>query len=277
MAHTTLITIAEVVAGFCIGFSVLYLLLKYKAQLIREKTEYLILKLPCLGKIRTRFRLRRKGIYMEELEEYRNRMKLLADIIDLELVHQYSEQYSIHYFGLEGDKADGSWSEGKLAYTTQNRGGGRKYNIFVNPHLNLEEISSHLSRQLGERIEPSEVLTFLLFHEIGHSAEAGNLNYYAEVMGCCQSNQKWSQARMKELVTLKSEIEQFADRFALAELKKLRRSCASLSPAGKHCGERLQAGPNGCRRLSPYRSPSACSVRGEKPFTETYSVDSDSK
>lgn len=245
MSHTVLITIGEVVAAFCVGFAVLYLLVKFQAQVIREKTEYLILKLPCLGRMRTRFRLRHKGIFVDELEEFRSRLGMLAQVIDLELVRRYAEQYSINYFGLEGDQADGSWSEGKLAYTTQNRSGRKRYNIYVNPHLDLEAISRHLSRQLGERIESSEVLTFLLFHEIGHSREAGNLNYYAEALDSSQSRRRWSPARMRELVSLKNEIEQFADRFALTELKKLRRIRGLPSGDGQTSCECRQSGSAG--------------------------------
>ena len=245
MSHTTLITMGEVVAAFCLGGAVLYLLVKYGAQVIREKTEYLILKLPCLGRVRTRFRLRRKGIFVDELEEFHSRLGLLAQVIDLELVRQYAEQYSINYFGLEGDRADGSWSEGKLAYTTQNRVGRKKYNICVNPCLDLEVISRHLSRQLEERIESSEVQTFLLFHEIGHSGEAGNLNYYAEVLGSAQSRRRWSQTRMGELVSLKNEIKQFADRFALAELKKMRQARILSPGGGQPSGESSQSGSGG--------------------------------
>ncbi len=277
MTHTALIAMGGGGAGFCLGFLVLYVSLKYKTQVVREKTEYLILKLPCIGKVRTRFRLQRKGIFMDELEGFRARMKVLAHTIDLELVHQYSERYSINYFGLEGDRADGSWSQGKLAYTTQNRYGRRKYDIFVNPHLDLEQTSRYLSRQLGERIEPSEVQTFLLFHEIGHTSEAGNVNYYAEVMSAAHSNRRWSAARLKELIVLKDDIEQFADRFALAELKKLRRSRNLLSAARRRCGECSQLRTDGNRRQSAIRLPYAWSMWSRKVSGGGYSFDFDCK
>ena len=227
MSDPQLLMMGAALAGFVVGASTFYFAVKYKAEISREAADFLILKIPILEEIRTNIRMKRAGLFIDEWEEFEKKRERLGGLVEPDVILHYAREYDIHYVGLEGDRDDKSWTSGKLAYATLTNGckDGYNlwgYNVFLNPDLDTEKISGRLSRQLGEAIHPSEVQTFLFLHEIGHTPKAGNKSYFSALINHSIAGGKRSPVMRRQLRFLRSEIERYADHFALGELKGLR-------------------------------------------------------
>ena len=163
LTQAQLVVLGQILGSLLLGVLALYFLLKYKVEVVREKGDFLILRIPFLGNIRTNFRIRYSGIFVEEWEELKNRIEALGRFLDPKTVFRYTTEYGVNYVGLEGDKGDESWTKGKLACLTHGDDYKWGYNIFLNSQLDLREVSRRLSQELGAEIQPSEVHTFLFF------------------------------------------------------------------------------------------------------------------
>ncbi len=227
MTDVHLITLGQIVGGFVLGIMGFYLLLKNRVEVAKEKGDHLVLRFPILGEIRTKLRTKYPGIFIDDWEDFRQKREALGQLLEPDIMLRYAKEYGINYVGLEGDREDETWSEGKLAYATLTRGYRQGYNVwgynvFLNPQLDTLEVSRRLSQQLGEDIHPSEVQTLLFLHEIGHTPKADNQCYFAAMVNHSLSGGRRSAGMRRELKELKSEIEKHADQFALQELKTLR-------------------------------------------------------
>jgi len=227
MSDPLVLTVGAVLAGFFLGILSFCLTLKYRAQISKEGGDFLTLEIPIVGELRTNMRVKHAGLFLDEWKEFEKRKERLGRLVDPHVILRYAREYDIHYVGLEGDRTDKSWTSGKLAYATLTQGWKGRYtfwgyNVFLNPDLDTEEISARLSRQLGENISPSEVQTFLFLHEIGHTPKAGNKSYFSALINHSISGGKRSAEMRRQLRLLRSEIERYADHFALGEIKSLR-------------------------------------------------------
>jgi hypothetical protein len=92
----------------------------------------------------------------------------------------------------------------------------------LNPTLDTTDIAPRLSEELGEPIQPSEVYLFLFLHEIGHTRKAGNQCYVTALINYTLSGGRRSLRKRQELRRLQQQIEQYADQFALRELRRWR-------------------------------------------------------
>ncbi len=213
---------AEILGGFVIGLIFSYYVLKHKVEVVKRKSDHLILKLPFIGELETMSSIKHDGIFVHEWEELRNKTDKLSRLLDPELVYRYARQYKIKYIGFEGDRPDGTWSEWRLASIALNRDYDGGYKVHLNPHLDLEMVSRRLSEELGEEITPEEVPPFLFLHEIGHTTRTGNHSYFRELTIHSLSGGRHSAGRMRALINLKKEVEKFADQYALNEIRRLR-------------------------------------------------------
>jgi hypothetical protein len=206
--------------GFSLGLVTCYLLLKFRVAVPTRQADYLILDLPLLGRIRTHFRLRYTGLFLDDWQEYDEKLARLSQLVPLDLLCRYARAYGIDYIGLEGDRRDGTWSPGRLASLA--RGRHAEQHLCLNPDLDTTDISRRLSGELGEVLRPSEVYPFLFLHEIGHTRQAGNQCYVTALIKHTLSGGRRSPRKRRELQRLKRQIEQFADHFALRELQRWR-------------------------------------------------------
>jgi hypothetical protein len=221
MMHDKLLIMSIVGAlGFGTGLMTFYLLLKYKAVVPTRQAAHLILELPCLGRIQTRFRLRYTGLFLDDWEECHEKVARLSQFVPHEVLFHYARTFGIDYIGLEGDRRDGTWNPRRLA--SLGRGTRGEQQLCLNPDLDTVDVAYHLSRELGEVIRPSEVYLFLFLHEIGHTPQAGNQCYVTAMIRHVLAGGRRSPRRRQELWRLKRQIEQHADQFALRELHRWR-------------------------------------------------------
>lgn len=218
-----MIPLGWTLVGLAAGLVGFYLLLKYKVEVVKGKNERLVLELPLVGRIRTYFKVKHSGVFTDEWGDVRKKTEKLGRLLDPDMVFHYAEEFGVSYIGFEGDRADKTWSRGRLAYSSLSRGSNGGYNVFLNPSLENEDVARRLSLELGEVIYPSEVQAFLFLHEIGHTRRAGNECYFTAVVNHSIAGGKRSARKRSELILLKKKIESFADQFALAELKKWRK------------------------------------------------------
>ena len=235
MSDLQLLMAGAVLAGFLLGFFTLYVTLKYKAEISNQGGSFLTLEIPILAELKTNIRVKHTGLFLEEWQEFEKKRERLGRLVDPDIIFHYAREYGIHYVGLEGDNGEDVWTPGKLACAILTKGcrDGRNfwgYNVFLNSDLNTAEISKRLSRQLGEEIYPSEVQTFLFLHEIGHTPKAGNKSYFSALVNHSISGGKRSPEMRRQLRFLRSEIERYADHFALGELRSLRATCGEIAP-----------------------------------------------
>ena len=158
------ILFSTALGGFLVGLVTCYWLLKTRVEIVRETGSFLILELPVMGEIRTKCRIRYSGLFIDEWEEFKEKLETLGRLMDPEVIFRYAKTYRINYVGTEGDEGDETWSQGRLAYTTLSKGTEGVYNIFLNPYLDVDKFSEYLSKQLVEEIHPQEVHTFLFLH-----------------------------------------------------------------------------------------------------------------
>ncbi len=209
--------------GFLSGLITSYYLLRFKAVQVRDGAEVLSLYMPIFGLVRTTIRTKFSGFFVDELIEFREKLERFRKLLDIDLMINYAKAYDINYIGLEGDQEDLSWGPGKLACTTPSDIPGKfGYNVFLNPHIDKRRVAEKLSEELGVRIHPTEVQTFLFLHEIGHTPKAGNLCFYRLFVSHALSGGRRSAKRRRDLAKLKAKVEWLADQFALRELLKLR-------------------------------------------------------
>ena len=217
------------ISGFATALFIL-LILARKARLQRVSGEDFALELPLFGCVAT-YKPNDSGrIYTEDYINHRRSSSLLEAKIDLQKMMDYAIRYDVDYITTTGDRPDGSWSDGRYAFCTMSRSHKRSFAIHINPYINTEEASQRLSLQLGTWIPPEDVYPFLFLHEIGHTSGTGNRNFFAAVINHTISGDRHSLSKRRELFRLKSEIEDFADRFALQELKRWKDNPPSILP-----------------------------------------------
>ncbi|MBZ0157515.1 MAG: hypothetical protein K8I29_15055 [Alphaproteobacteria bacterium] len=229
MDREIVILITALAGSFLAGI-VLARFLFRKASLIKNSDNTFTLRVPCIGKTSLPSLPKYQGIVIEELLELNRNIERLKRFLDLDFVLKYSSEFKINYIGTEGDMEDGSWSPGRLAYCAMSSSYKGGYNIYLNPNLDMQAVSTTLSWELQTPISPSEVYPFLFLHEVGHTTHAGNQNFYTAVVNHALSGGRRSAKRRKELSTLKNSIERFADRFALRELSRWREGRGAVSP-----------------------------------------------
>jgi hypothetical protein len=162
-----------------------------------------------------------KGFFAKKVADDLEKASIFRKFIDTDLILQYARDYNLNYIGFEGD-VNGSWSDGRLAFTTLSKGHGGRYNIHLNPNLDRMSVCERLSQQIGFAIEPDELYTFLFLHEVGHTRAAGNECYFTALINHSLSGGRRSARRRRELKNLYLQTEKFADDFAIQELLKLR-------------------------------------------------------
>ncbi|MEW6117486.1 MAG: hypothetical protein AB1553_11355 [Nitrospirota bacterium] len=223
MNREHILTLFLIIVSLAAGAIAVRLLLR-KAALAKNADNTYSLRIPFLGTLSFDPFPRCKGIVIDELLELTKNLDYLKQFLDIHFVLRYAREFKITYVGTEGDREDGSWSPGRLAYCE----GG--CNIYLNPHLDIHKVSLSLSWELKTIIAPSEVYPFLFLHEVGHTAHAGNQNFYTAVVNHALSGGRHSAKRRKELSKLKNTIERFADAFALKELERWREERAKNDP-----------------------------------------------
>lgn len=213
------------ILGFLLGLGVVYFLVRIKKITVnRLDDRTLVLKLPFLGYVEANGPTKYQGLFVRNVSETLNKVKLFQGLMDFDLMLRYAQDYNINYIGVEGDNPDGSWSKGRLAYSTLSKGHNGGYDIFLNPDLDRDVVCSRLKEELGLDIKPEELHTFLFLHEIGHTRKAGNDCYISARLNHSLSGGRRSVRRRRELKLLHSKVERFADDFAIKELLKWRGS-----------------------------------------------------
>ncbi|HIC91662.1 MAG TPA: hypothetical protein EYP21_06315 [Syntrophaceae bacterium] len=213
------------ILGFLLGLGVVYFLVRIKKITVnRLDDRTLVLKLPFLGCVEANGPTKYQGLFVRNVSETLNKVKLFQGLMDFDLMLRYAQDYNINYIGVEGDNPDGSWSKGRLAYSTLSKGHNGGYDIFLNPDLDRDVVCSRLKEELGLDIKPEELHTFLFLHEIGHTRKAGNDCYISARLNHSLSGGRRSVRRRRELKLLHSKVERFADDFAIKELLKWRGS-----------------------------------------------------
>ncbi len=219
-----------ILGGFILCICFVYFILhnkKINVRRIDEKT--LLLRLPVLGTVEADDQKVYQGVFVRDISETLEKMKIFQEFIDFNLMIQYAQDYNINYIGFEGDMGDrndmgdGKWSNSRLAYNTLSKGYNGGYNIYLNPSLDRESVCSSLSKQLGVEIKPDELYTFLFLHEIGHTKKSGNESYVTALVNHSLSGGRRSAKRRRILKDLHLKVEKNADNFALQELLKLRK------------------------------------------------------
>ncbi len=211
-----------IIIGFLVGIGFFYLMLKMsviKIDRIDEKT--LLFKLPLLGTTEAEEQKKYNGIFVKNVFEDLDKIKIFQRFIKFDLLLYYAKEYNINYIGFEGDMNLG-WSAGKLAYSTMSKGHNGGHNIYLNPDLDRKAVSSRLSKDLGLEIQPDELYTFLFLHEIGHTKKAGNECYLTAMVNHSLSGGRRAVRRRRELKEIYLRAEKFADDFAIKELLKIR-------------------------------------------------------
>lgn len=227
-SHDIVLSIACIASGLLLGIAAARLVLK-NARLSRNADNTFLLHIPLWGNATLGVDSRTGGIVIDEVVEMRERLDRLGRLLDTEAMLGYAREFRINYIGTEGDLDDGSWSPGRLAYCTISSGCKGGYEVYLNPDLDLRSVSLSLSQDLNETIAPDEVYPFLFLHEVGHTAQAGNRDFYEAIVHYALSAGVRSSKRRRELKKLKNDIERFADRFALRELARWRESAARPS------------------------------------------------
>lgn len=212
-----------IILGFALGIWLMYFILRSRAGRLRRIDERtFVLKLPLVGTIETEEEMdSHKGFFAKSVSNDLEKVSIFKKFIDTDLMLQYARDYNINYIGVEGD-ANGSWSNGRLAFTTLSKGCGGGYNICLNPNLDRVSVCERLSEQIGVTIMPDELYTFLFLHEIGHTRGAGNECYFTALVNHSLSGGRRSARRRRELQNLYLQTEKFADNFAIKELLKFR-------------------------------------------------------
>jgi hypothetical protein len=209
--------------GLIIGIGLVYYILRLKKirlNKLDEKT--LLLRLPFLGTIEAEEPKKYRGIFVKDVSEALDKMKFFQSLMDTRIMLDYADDYDLNYIGTEGDVNNGSWSNGRLAYSTLSKGQNGGYNIYLNPDLDREAVCKRLNEQLGIEIRPEELYTFLFLHEIGHTSKAGNECYFTAMVNHSLSGGRRSVKRRKQLKDLHLRTEKYADDFAVQELLKIR-------------------------------------------------------
>lgn len=210
------------IIGFILGIGFIYFVLwvkRIKVDRLDEKV--LSIRLPLLGTIEAEEPNIYKGFFVKNALETLEKMKEYQNLMNFHTMLKYASNYNINYIGFEGD-LKGAWSQGRLAYNTLSKGYSGGYNIYLNPELDRESVCRRLSEQLGVDIEPEELYTFLFLHEIGHTRKAGNECYLTAMINHSLSGGRRSVRRRRSLKDLHRRVEQYADDFAIQEIKKLR-------------------------------------------------------
>jgi len=209
------------ISGMVLGVFIFYMVLQ-KAVLIRLTSEDYALKVPLFGILTKLTLMPYRGIFTGEFLEFQKRLKTLGKLIEPEKAFAMAQSYGIDYISTEGDRTDGTWSEGRYAFIQRSKSHLRPYKIHLNPNLDRRALSLKLSMETKGVISENEVYPFLFLHEIGHTEKAGNKNFLGLVITYTISGQRHSLEARKELFRQKREIEQRADRFALEALKRWR-------------------------------------------------------
>jgi hypothetical protein len=211
------------ILGLIIGIGLVYYILRLKKirlNKLDEKT--LLLRLPLLGTIEAEEPREYRGIFVKDVSEALDKMKFFQSLMDPHMMLDYANDYNLNYIGTEGDANNGSWSNGRLAYSTLSKGQNGGYNIYMNPDLDREAVCKRLNEQLGMKIRPEELYTFLFLHEIGHTRKAGNECYFTAMVNHSLSGGRRAARRRRELKNIYLRSEKFADDFAIQELLKIR-------------------------------------------------------
>jgi hypothetical protein len=211
------------ILGFFLGIGFIYFILRFKTlKLDRIDDKMLLIRLPLLGTTEAEDPKGYKGIFVNNVTEDMNKIKYFQNLINVDLMLQYANEYNLNYIGTEGDMDNGDWSSGRLAYSTFSKGSRGGYNIYMNPNLDKDSVCNRLSQQLREEIKPEELYMFLLLHEIGHSTKAGNECYITAMINHSLSGGRRSAKRRKILKDIYLRVEKNADDFAIRELLKIR-------------------------------------------------------
>jgi hypothetical protein len=211
------------ILGLIIGIGFVYYILRLKKirlNKLDEKT--LLLRLPFLGTIEAEEPKEYRGIFVKDVSEALDKMRFFQSLMDPHMMLDYANDYNLNYIGTEGDANNGSWSNGRLAYSTLSKGQNGGYNIYMNPDLDREAVCKRLNEQLGMEIRPEELYTFLFLHEIGHTRKAGNECYFTAMVNHSLSGGRRAARRRRELRNIYLRSEKFADDFAIQELLKIR-------------------------------------------------------
>jgi hypothetical protein len=211
------------IIGLVIGIGLVYYILRLKKirlNKLDEKT--LLLRLPLLGTIEAEELKEYRGIFVKDVSEALDKIKFFQSLMDPHMMLDYANDYNLNYIGTEGDTNNGSWSNGRLAYSTLSKGQNGGYNIYMNPDLDREAVCKRLNEQLGMEIRPDELYTFLFLHEIGHTRKAGNECYFTAMVNHSLSGGRRAARRRRELKNIYLRSEKFADDFAIQELLKFR-------------------------------------------------------
>jgi hypothetical protein len=212
-----------IILGFILGIGLMYFILGIcSARLRRIDERTLVFKLPFMGMIETEEDTdSNKGFFAKKVVDDLEKASIFRKFIDTDLILQYARDYNLNYIGLEGD-VNGSWSDGRLAFTTLSQGHGGRYNIHLNPNLDRVSVCERQSQQVGVTIEPDELYTFLFLHEVGHTRAAGNECYFTALINHSLSGGRRSARRRRELKNFYLQTEKFADDFAIQQPLKLR-------------------------------------------------------
>jgi hypothetical protein len=210
------------ILGFLSAFVFLNFALRYRRLIIMRLDEKTIqLKIPLLSNVDLSER-EYEGFFVKTFSDTLEKVKKFQSMLDVQTMIDYARKFNINYIGTEGDMG-GLWSDGRLAFCTPSRGYSGGYNVHINPDLDRESVSNRLSEQLGVCICSEDLYTFLFLHEVGHTQNAGNENYFAALVNHSLQGGRRSVRRRRALKSIRIEAERFADRFALHELSKLRR------------------------------------------------------
>jgi hypothetical protein len=213
----------SLIFGLIIGIGLAYYILRLKKirlNKLDEKT--LLLRLPFLGTVEAEEPKEYRGIFVKDVSDALEKIKFFQSLMNPYLMLDYAIKYDLNYIGTEGDANNGSWSNGRLAYSTLSKGQNGGYNIYLNPDLDREAVCKRLNEQLDIEIKPEELYTFLFLHEIGHTSKAGNECYFTAMVNHSLSGGRRSVKRRKQLKDLHLRTEKYADDFAVQELLKIR-------------------------------------------------------
>ncbi|RMG60996.1 MAG: hypothetical protein D6713_01290 [Deltaproteobacteria bacterium] len=231
MGQVVFLFLGSLAIGIGTGVFAFSLLLR-GARAERAGPDRVRVRLPFLGDYFFSPGEKGRGLFVDDALTVREKLRFLSRFLDVDLALHYAREYDITYLGFEGDREDGSWSPGKLAFYVPSTTDAGGYSVFLNPDLDRAGVAEKLSREVGESISPDEVYPFLFLHEVGHTKKAGNQNFYAAVVNLALSGRMRSLRKRRELFALRRKIEEHADRFALRELRAWRRKSASFGERG---------------------------------------------
>ncbi len=201
------------------GIGFMYVILRFRNVTVYNLDGHmLLLKIPLLGSLEVKGPERYPGFFLQDVYETLDKVKTFQGLMDFDLMLKYAKDFNINYIGLEGDNIDGTWNNGRLAYSTFAAGDSGGYDIFLNPGLDRKLVCQYLKGELGFDIQPDELYTFLFLHEIGHTREAGNESYITAKINHRLAGKK--RKRRKDMQILYRKVEKFADEFAVRELSK---------------------------------------------------------